>query len=212
MRPLCHFILIDHACDLTMLMVLVLIFIAVVFGAYLPHLGGGGGGTFSLLVACSMVCGGGDGARVGGMTYPRWYGVATLARYDDIGIVDIVYTWPTELNDMIIDRYMYGPPPAPALTQPLWVWRLHFPPTGRACTEASWRPVMYQFKLYIGTWIPWIYADEIIVHDIDRYMCTHLPAPPPGQSLESVEAPFPPPRKGWRQSWPIDMQPCIGSI
>ena len=103
------------------------------------------------------------------------------------------------LNWMIIDRYMYGPPPAPTPTQPSRMRRLHFPPSGRARTEASWRPVMYRFKIYTGTWI---YVDEVIEHNIDRHTCTHLPAPPPSQSPESTEVPLSSPRKSRRQSWP----------
>ena len=103
------------------------------------------------------------------------------------------------LNWMIIDRYMYGPPPAPTPTQPSRMLRLHFPPSGRARTEASWRPVMYRFKIYTGTWI---YVDEVIEHNIDRHTCTHLPAPPPSQSPESTEVPLSSPRKSRRQSWP----------
>ena len=173
------------------------------FGADLPHLGGGWRERPSVCWRhATGVCGGvgcewGWGGGGVGVGLDLWYDIPNDMMLRDmfrhvIGIVDIV--WPTGLDDNW-PVHVWAPP-APTPTQPSVVWRLHYPPSGMARTEASWRPVMHRFKIYTGTWIPYI------VHNVDRHTCTHLPAPPPSQSPESAEAPLSSPRKSRRQSWP----------
>ena len=104
---------------------------------------------------------------------------------------------------MIIDRYMYGPLPVSQRPNPRECGgSIFLPQKGPAhrqagvllCTSSSFTLVREFHEL---TWMKLLYITLT-----DTRMCMHVPALPPGQSLESAEAPLSSCRKGRCQSWP----------
>ena len=127
----------------------------------------------------------GFGARVGAMLCYAMLCYAMLC-----GVIVVMIPALASIFDIcwvITDRCMYGPPPAPALTQPLRVRMLHFPPSGRAGAEAGWCLAMHRFKF---TAMYGNYKFEFSIQNIDQHMYMYPPAPTPDQSLESAEAPL----------------------
>ena len=94
---------------------------------------------------------------------------------------------------VITDRCMYGPPPAPALTQPLRVRMLHFPPSGRAGAEAGWCLAMHRFKF---TAMYGNYKFEFSIQNIDQHMYMYPPAPTPWECGSSTFLPWERPALG----------------